>query len=544
MSKKLAALGLLAALLLAAAVAHGEEISGTFQIYADGKVAGAEKFSINFENDGQVTSESQGALKQGNAETRDFTRLILRTLSGPIHTYQREAVLDRLPRALGATNENGVLHIENHQGPQKKDTYLNISPSTVVVDVGVWHHLHLLIHRYSHRIGGEQSFTIVIPSELRLVDDVTLRHIGREPVALENGWFMAHKYFLNRHDIGMIIWADTKGQIIKIDSPMQGYSVVRMKYDGERASEINPVSTVNSDLIYEQVEIAADPKLAGVLTKPRGLPGRLPAVIFLGDGGKIDRDGMSLALNVNIGTAEMLDPISHSGFAVLRVDARGVRGSEGDITQTTLSVREKDAEALLDYLKTRPDIDANRIAIAGQGEGANVAIMTAAARHDIKALVLLAPCDAPFSRLAEEQTKHRLTLDGGDPNDWTTSAVANLMRMARDKPDQKTFLVAGRLIHLDYYREWFAMHPVDDLQKSTANILHVQPAKDLQVFPHFADGFRKALGAEKRYTFKVFDSLNHFFKPSKGTIGEYADPSAKVDPAFVAYVGDWLKANL
>ncbi len=545
MRKTMAALAALALALLAARAGWAEEFSGSYQMTENGKTAGAEKFTISFESDGRVVCESQGAIKQGQAEASDYSRLVMRTLSGPVHTYQREAVVDKLPHALTATNENGTLHIERHEGPHKKDHPLSISPATLVVDVGVWHHLHLLIRRYSHRLGGEQKFTIVIPSELRIVDGVSLRLIGREPVALQNGWFMANKYFFNRIDIGMIIWADSKGQIIKIESPMQGYVVELVKYAGERATAAGPPRRVSGDVNYEAVEIPGDGlKLTGVLTKPRNLQARLPGVAFLADGGRIDRDGNALALNVNIGTGETLDTVSQGGCVVLRVDARGVGGSEGDLAAVTLSQRERDAEAMLDYLKQRPDVDPNRLAIVGMGEGANVAIMTAAARPDVKAVVLLSPSDAPLSQLAEEQMKSRVALEGGEPDSWKTMTVANLLRMAREKPEQKTFLLAGRLVYLDVYREWFKMRPVDDLKKSAARILHVQASKDLQVFPRFADGFRQAFVGDKRYTFKMFDGLNHFYKPSHGTIGEYVDPAAQVDPAFVAYLSDWLKANL
>jgi pimeloyl-ACP methyl ester carboxylesterase len=318
------------------------------------------------------------------------------------------------------------------------------------------------------------------------------------------------------------------------------------KYDGERAAEVNPVQTMTSPaLAYEPVQVVSDGvKLAGVFTRPRGLAGRLPAVLFLSDSGKHDRDGVAPTANLNLGTGRALDHLCQAtGFAVLRMDDRNTGESEGDIPQNSLSVQANDAANLLDFLKKRPDVDPQRLAIIGHGEGANVAIMVAAKRPDLKAAVLLAPSDVPFSELMEEVVKTRHSADGGDPDGWKRSPILTILSHARQS-DKKTVVLGGRPVYLDYYREWFAMKPVDDLRQTSARILHVQGGKDLQVYPKHAEGFRRALGGDKRYTFRQFDNLNHLFRPSKGTLGEYADPTATIDPAFVDYVAAWLQASL
>jgi len=267
--------------------------------------------------------------------------------------------------------------------------------------------------------------------------------------------------------------------------------------------------------------------------------------VFLSDSGPHDRDGNSAVGGINIGTGEMLDALSTSGFAVLRLDDRGVGESGGDVARNSLSIQALDAIAQIDFLRSRPDIDAERIALLGHGEGANVAIMVAAKRPDLKALILLAPSDVPLSQLSEEQIKHRVQLENrNDPGAWERHPIIRLMRIAQKEPNREFLVFGGRSVYLDIYREWFAMQPVENLKKSQGKILHLQSDKDLQVFPRHANGFRKALGGDSRYSFKSFAGLNHFFKPSHGTIGEYADPTLKVDPKFVAYLIGWLKANL
>jgi len=535
------------ALLFATVASAADEISGTFQIKENDKVIGAERFTIAFEDDGRVVAESQGTLKQDDdTEYKDYSRLQMRGLSGPVHNYQREILINNLPRELGVTYENDEMLIEVREGVTKKDKRLRVTPATLILDIGVWHQYHLLIHRYSHRTGGEQSFLAVIPSELRLVEDVKIRHLGWEAVALENGYFMAHRYFVDRSDMGFLIWADKQGQILKIEVPMLNLIVERTKYDGERADEVNPVKVVGGDLVTEAVSFdSGGNNLVGVVTKPKSLEGRLPAILFLSTAGPQDRDGNSPIANVNIGTQKMMDDVSKAGFLVLRLDDRGVGESQGDIARASLSVQALDASAALEFLKKRTDVDAERLAVVGHGEGANVAIMVAAKRQDLKALTLLAPCDVPLSQLAEEQIKHRLALEGNtDPEAWRRNPIAVLMNRAKTQPELEFTMMGGRSVYLDVYREWFDMNPIDDLKKSSAKILHVQGGKDLQVFPQHAEGFRKALSGKANYTFKNFPQLNHFFKPSRGTVAEYSDPSLEVAPEFIQYLTAWLRANL
>ena len=533
--------------LWAGPVMANHEISGTFKITESGKVIGAEKYTIVIDENGQVTTESQGTVRRDETVFKDYSRLVLRSHSGPIHSYQREVLVNQIPRSLAASYAAGELKIEVSEGARRQHKVVQVTPGTIVTDVGIWHHLHLLVHRYSLRVGGEQTFLLVIPSELRVVEKATLTHQGWEAVSLPGGYFMAHRYFFDRGDVGMTIWADKQGQILKIDAPLLDMVIETEKYEGERATEVDPVQNLRGDLTVEEVVLQGydQVEMRGLITKPKGLPGRLPTLLFLSTSGPQDRDGNSPTANINIGTRRMMDEISKSGFLVLRLDDRGVGQSQGDVAQASLSAQAADAVKAIEFLKQRGDVDPNRIGLFGHGEGANVAIRLAAEQTGLKTVVLLAPCDVPFSDLAIEQIKHRLKLEGvTDPEAWKKQMVATILRRAQEEADTEFIVIGGRGVYLDLYREWFAMQPVENMKKVKAKILHVQGGLDLQVFPHHADGFREAMGNNQSYTFKLFSKLNHFFKPSRGTIAEYSDPSLEVDGNFIKYVITWLKANL
>ena len=73
--------------------------------------------------------------------------------------------------------------------------------------------------------------------------------------------------------------------------------------------------------------VDGDVSLAGTISRPKGVTGKLPGVFFLSGSGGQDRDGFAAGLDV--GTHEILDHFTRAGFLVLRVDDRGAGASAG-----------------------------------------------------------------------------------------------------------------------------------------------------------------------------------------------------------------------
>ena len=118
--------------------------------------------------------------------------------------------------------------------------------------------------------------------------------------------------------------------------------------------------------------------LGGTLTMPAGR-GPYPAVVLISDLGEQNRDGQ--AVN-SPGDFRLLgaigDYLTRHGFAVLRLDDRGVNSSEGRNAQATPTQRAGDVEAALNYLRTRPESDMLRVGLIGHGEGTSIAMLVAA----------------------------------------------------------------------------------------------------------------------------------------------------------------------
>jgi pimeloyl-ACP methyl ester carboxylesterase len=132
----------------------------------------------------------------------------------------------------------------------------------------------------------------------------------------------------------------------------------------------------------EDAQFASDPgvPLAGRLRVPatRGR-GPFPAVLLLSGSGPSLRGGFKL----------LEKRLLSDGIAVLTYDKRGNGQSTGQFVDT-LANMETDAAAAVRFLRSRPDIDGARIAIAGHSQGGAVGPAIAARDPTIAAVVMFA----------------------------------------------------------------------------------------------------------------------------------------------------------
>ena len=100
-------------------------------------------------------------------------------------------------------------------------------------------------------------------------------------------------------------------------------------------------------------------RIAGTLTLPYGVEGKVPAVILITGSGAQNRDEELMGHKPFKVIAEYL---SARGYAVLRCDDRGVGESTGDMVHATTLDFAQDVEYQLDYLLTKPELfDPQRI---------------------------------------------------------------------------------------------------------------------------------------------------------------------------------------
>ncbi len=547
-------LAAVAASLALASLAHAENWVGYYEIRQDGRLIGAERIDFDDAADGSYTVRTNGTLKQGEGKDETtFSNLseLRARAGGEFQDYQREVTVNKLPRKLAMQYDGYRFVVQVAVGKGAQEYKIPAPSTSVVTDLGIYGHLQLLVRTAirDSRLGRE--IPIVNPGELTkataVVDDR-----GADSVKTAKGYFASRRLFVDMGSVGANVWTDTPGRMIRAEIPAIGVTVELQNFTGPRATEAAPLRAKSERVDRADAPFPIKPRpgsddtamLHGVVRRPRGVTGRLPAVIFLSDVGPQSADGVDPVTKLDTRTGDLCDAIAEGGFAVMSWDDRGVDRSPGDVAQTTLDTQVADARAALRWLVARDDIDPARVALVSLGEGGNVAWRVAAAEPGVKAVVALAPAPVSMAKLAEEQARRRLSAAADfEAEDLDEHPVMVALKKARTTNEEFT-VIGNRPTYLDVFRQWDRLDPAADLAAVKVPVLQVLMGRDEQVFPELSDAFVKKAGSKSNYTVKRFDALDHFLVRGRGTIGSYSDPDRRIDPEAVAYIVRWLSTGM
>ena len=156
--------------------------------------------------------------------------------------------------------------------------------------------------------------------------------------------------------------------------------------------------------------------LAGALTVPQDAAtpeDGWPAVVLVPGAESADRDEFLSGVPIH---GQLATALSRAGYVVVRYDRRGVGQSGGRTETATLDDYASDVRAVVEFLRDREDVDRDRIAVVGHGEGGWIGLEAASRERRIGALVLLAaPSTDGVTWVLERQEAElrRLEADGG-----------------------------------------------------------------------------------------------------------------------------------
>jgi len=124
----------------------------------------------------------------------------------------------------------------------------------------------------------------------------------------------------------------------------------------------------------------------GTLTIPKGR-GPFTALVIVSGTGKQDRDGTMGGHKIFL---DIADGLSKNGYAVLRLDDRGVGKTTGVYEQATTLDFANDALAAVAYLRSRKEINAKKIGLLGHSEGGMAISIAAANSKQVAFLISIA----------------------------------------------------------------------------------------------------------------------------------------------------------
>ncbi|MBD2770494.1 alpha/beta hydrolase [Hymenobacter sp. BT664] len=272
-------------------------------------------------------------------------------------------------------------------------------------------------------------------------------------------------------------------------------------------------------------------RLSGMLTIPAG-PGPFPAVVLLSDAGPQDRDG-TMGDFAPLGL--LADYLTRRGIAVLRFDDRGTGKSGGTPALTTADLV-SDAQAGLNYLRTRPEIDLSHLGLVGHGEGGNVALLAATQPLPPAFVVALAAYGLPGREIVVQQQATTLRTLGTDAaqieaatkrqqamleiirqtsdNAQAQAIVANMLKQSNSAIDNATAQANAAEMTSPTYRYFLAFNPTDKLTAVSCPVLLLNGTADLAVNADANLGaLSKGLKLNKNVTVKKLPGVNHLFQP-------------------------------
>ena len=304
---------------------------------------------------------------------------------------------------------------------------------------------------------------------------------------------------------------------------------------------------------------AAGNVLAGTLTIPPG-KGPFPAVLLISGSGPNDRDETVFGHKPFL---VLSDYLTRKGIVVLRVDKRGVGKSTGDLAHATTADFATDAEAGVQYLKTRAEADPRRIGLIGHSEGGTVAPMLAAGDPGVRFIVLMAGPGVPGDQIIVEQgrlieeaagaTKEKAAQDADKQRELFALVEkekddAVLGKELREKlagrvPDAQIDVAIQQLTS-PWMRYTLTYDPATALRKVACPVLALNGEKDLQVSAaQNLPAIKKALdeGGNKQIEIDELPGLNHLFQTAKtGSPTEYAQIEETISPVALDKVASWI----
>ena len=337
---------------------------------------------------------------------------------------------------------------------------------------------------------------------------------------------------------------DAQGRLLGAVVPAQGVVFERLPGDA-RAGAWAPTPTsyaapAGAPYTAEDVALTtrAGIRLSGTITAPRSGPRvRHPAVVLITGSGSQDRDEATPAVPGYRPFREIADTLSRRGIVVLRLDDRGIGGSDAGPPTATSADFAEDIRAAVAWLRTRPEVDSLRIGLVGHSEGAIIAPLVALEDARLRAIALLeAPAERGRLILAEQQ---RLLL-GGDSTRTPAQRDSALAHAAR---------VTDSLVKAPGWLHWFAEYdPLPAARRLRVPVLILQGETDQQVPVSQARTLAAAMRAagNQRVTLRIFPRMNHLMldDPSGDPRGYETLPTKTVRRDMLGVLADWLARTL
>ncbi|HJZ74443.1 MAG TPA: alpha/beta fold hydrolase [Vicinamibacterales bacterium] len=341
------------------------------------------------------------------------------------------------------------------------------------------------------------------------------------------------------------IWSDDAGRLVRFNVPGQSVDVVR-----EDVAAVSSRTVTISRPNDERITIPSIGfTLAGTVSRPAtSAAPKLPAVVLVGGTGPADRDGVSYGVPI---LGELAAAIADAGFIVVRYDKRGIGQSGGRPETASLVDYAEDVRAAVKALTNRKDVDPQRVALVGHGEGGLVALIAASKEKRVDAVALASTPGMSGADVALAQQQRMLDRMKLSPEE-RQAKVDEQKRIHEaaitGKGADQLPPAVRRSIENAEYQSVLSTDPAKLMKDVKQPLLIVQGELDSQVDPKNADMLADYARQRKSGATDVvkLPGVNHLLAAAMtGEVDEYGALQEKhVAPAVTQAIVTWLQKTL
>lgn len=325
-------------------------------------------------------------------------------------------------------------------------------------------------------------------------------------------------------------------------------------------------------------------QFGGTLTRPTSADAKRPvaAVLLIAGSGPSDRDETMFEHKP---FAVLANALTLAGYAVLRVDDRGVGTSTGKFYPATTHDFSLDAEAAFQWLRQQPGIDSTRCGLIGHSEGGLIAAMLAARVPSVAFVVSMAGPGVDIIKLMGKQNQDLLISRGvpeeaaGSYRIWYMKSLKRILsapdssrarqwltddfQVWRDRwPDSIVFSITGvqanqsprnflssllSVYNNVWLRYFMETKPSQFWKQVKVPVLAINGMRDIQVSAlSNLTGIQRSLwqSGNRNLERVAMEGLNHMFQRcQRCTVEEYGELEQTLDEQVPATIIAWLNKH-
>jgi uncharacterized protein len=285
-------------------------------------------------------------------------------------------------------------------------------------------------------------------------------------------------------------------------------------------------------------------QLPGTLTLPVA-KGPVAALVLVHGSGPNDRDE---SIGPQKTFRDLAEGLASRDIAVLRYEKRTRFAAAKLSSVKNFTVQDEtvdDALAAAEFLRTRPEIDPNRVFVLGHSLGGYLIPRIGRRDPKLAGLISLAGAARPLEDLVVEQNQYFAALQGNPPAalEQVDKVKAQAQRVKALKADTKSS--PGDLLFdgpASYWIDLQGYDPAMEARSLKQPMLILQGERDYQVTMTDFARWKDMLKGRANVKFRSFPPLNHLFQAGEGksTPSEYMAKPGHVAPEVIDEIAAWI----